>query len=411
MRPRSLHRLRVVVRAREHQISRPTQGRRLFEQLGIVVFNIAEMTQQRLAEGSGRVEAGKQREGFEFRGRGRQCLRLPVLDHLQPVLDHPQEAIGLDHLRRRLRLHPCGGHQRLDRRAGGRLPQLRIAPAPDQLLGLGEELDLADAAAAKLDIMAGHGDVPVAFHRMDLPLDGMDVLDGGEIQMLAPDERPQALQEGLAGLDIAGDGPRLDHRRPFPVLTHALVIGLRRQHREGEGRGGGVGPQAQVGAEHIAGVGPLLQDAQEIPRQADEEILDRALAGVAGDFRVVEQYQIDVAGIVQLARAKFPHAQDHQPGAFQRVVGVRRRQVARVDAPLQQMPRCAVDSRVGEIAERPGHALQRQNSHNIGQSHGEGDTAPRLAQGLHQPPGIFFRCSRSVYKPLQFLQDRLRPLG
>ncbi len=151
--------------------------------------------------------------------------------------------------------------------------------------------------------MSGHGDVPVAFHRMDLPLDGMDVLDGGEIQMLAPDEWPQPLQEGFAGLDIAGDGPRLDHRRPFPVLSHAFVVGFRGQYREGQGRGGGIGPQPEIRAEHIAGIGPLLQDAQQVPRQADKEILDRPLAGVAGYFRVVEQDQIDVAGVIQLPRA------------------------------------------------------------------------------------------------------------
>ena len=37
--------------------------------------------------------------------------------------------------------------------------QLRLAPAGDQLLRLHEELDLADAAAAELDVVAGDGDV------------------------------------------------------------------------------------------------------------------------------------------------------------------------------------------------------------------------------------------------------------
>ena len=68
-------------------------------------------------------------------------------------------------------------------------------PAEDQLLGLGEELDLADAAAAKLDVVAADGDVAVALDGVDLALDRMDVLDGREIQMLAPNERPEPTQE------------------------------------------------------------------------------------------------------------------------------------------------------------------------------------------------------------------------
>ena len=55
--------------------------------------------------------------------------------------------------------------------------QARTAAAEDQLLGLDEELDLADAAAPELHVMAGHDDLGMAPHGVDLPLHGVDVGD------------------------------------------------------------------------------------------------------------------------------------------------------------------------------------------------------------------------------------------
>src|SRR3546814_21002056 len=59
--------------------------------------------------------------------------------------------------------------QRLD---GARRAQGRLAAAPDELLGLGEKLDLADAAAPERYVMAVDGDHRAALVRVDLPLDG-----------------------------------------------------------------------------------------------------------------------------------------------------------------------------------------------------------------------------------------------
>ena len=64
----------------------------------------------------------------------------------------------------------------------------RVAAAGDELLGLHEELDLADAAAAELDVVAGDRDLAVAAIGVDLPLDRVDVGDRGEVEIFAPDE-------------------------------------------------------------------------------------------------------------------------------------------------------------------------------------------------------------------------------
>ena len=131
----------------------------------------------------------------------RQGMGLLVLDHLQPVLQLPQIAIVALELLADLRLDPAFRHQRIQRVLGRGRAQARMAPAQDQLLGLGEEFDLADAAAAQLDIVAGDRDLAMPDMGVDLPLDGLDVLDGREIQIAPPDERPERGQELRAGLE------------------------------------------------------------------------------------------------------------------------------------------------------------------------------------------------------------------
>ena len=135
--------------------------------------------------------------------------------------------------------------------------------AGDQLLGLHEELDLADAAAAELDVVALDGDLAMALVGVDLPLHRVDVGDRGEVEILAPDERRRRLEERFAGGDVAGAGARLDHRGALPVLARALVVVERRRGRDRDLGRGRVGPQPQVDAEHIAVAGALLQQLHE----------------------------------------------------------------------------------------------------------------------------------------------------
>ena len=130
--------------------------------------------------------------------------------------------------------------------------------AGDQLLRLHEELDLADAAAPELDVVAGDRDRAEALEGMDLPLHGVDVGDGREVEIFAPDEGRELAQERLAGGDVAGHGARLDEGGALPVLAEALVVVERGVGRERDLRGAGIGPQPQIGAEHIAVAGALL---------------------------------------------------------------------------------------------------------------------------------------------------------
>ena len=135
------------------------------------------------------------------------------------MLDPAQIAVCGDHRFGDAGLDTTGGGQRIERVARCTHPERRVAAAPDELLGLGEKLDLADAATPQLDVVAVNRDGVAAVVGVDLTLDRVDVANRREIEVLAPDERHQRLDEGLADGAVTGYRARLDHRRALPVLT------------------------------------------------------------------------------------------------------------------------------------------------------------------------------------------------
>ncbi len=226
-----------------------------------MLLDPAQMLQSELGKFIGIGKAGEARDPIEFRAAPGQGLRLLIVDHLQPMFDDAEEAVGFDQFLGNGFGGAAGGGQGAQRRAGAANAQCRVPPAEDELLGLGEKFDLADAAAAELDVVAGHGDRAVAAQRVDLALDRVNVLDRVEIEVAAPDERTQRRHERVAGVAVRGNGPRFYHRRAFPILSHAFVIRLRGKDRDrGRGRAR-IGAQTQIGAENIAVGGALAQRA------------------------------------------------------------------------------------------------------------------------------------------------------
>src|SRR5205814_6371571 len=109
--------------------------------------------------------------------------------------------------------------------------QVRMPASGDELLGLNEELDLADAAAAQLEIVAFDRDVVMAAIGVDLPLHGVNVGDRRVIEIFAPDERDEIGEKSFPGDDVARTDAGLDERGALPVLSRALVIPQRRERR------------------------------------------------------------------------------------------------------------------------------------------------------------------------------------
>ena len=85
-------------------------------------------------------------------------MRLFIVDHLQPMLSVAEEPIGIGELLRSAGIHPTSLARANSMSKSGAAAQSQVAAAGDQLLSLNEELDLADAAAAELEIVPGDGD-------------------------------------------------------------------------------------------------------------------------------------------------------------------------------------------------------------------------------------------------------------
>ena len=251
----------------------------------------------------------------------------------------------------RLRCDPSPFRQLAEHRHGRAAAQLRKTPAGDQLLGLDEELDLADAATTELDVVPLHGDLAMTLMRMDLTLDRMDVGDRRIVHVFAPDVGLQFLQKGFARREVAGHRTRLDHRRAFPVLAAALVVGQRGLDGDGKRRRARVRTQAKVGAEDIAMFGAVLEDAHQPARKPHEQV--GCIHGIddRGCRRIEEDDEIDVGGKVQLVRAELAHAEDDPAGAFARVFRIGQLELAlTVRVEKQEVDR-RVDACVGETAQ------------------------------------------------------------
>lgn len=130
----------------------------------------AGVVEQRRLEGRQVGKAREQRQRGQRLGPGGQALGLLVPDHLDPVLQGAQERVGRTQLVPGLPVDPALRDEFGQHRDRTPPPQGGLAAAEDELLGLNEELDLPDAAAADLDVVAADRDGLVSADHVDLPL-------------------------------------------------------------------------------------------------------------------------------------------------------------------------------------------------------------------------------------------------
>ena len=226
-------RIGIIFGAGENKIARCSGKRHvIFKQFGIIVFDIAQMKQQVGLKGIKRLIPKEGRKGEQPLICIGQGLGLLIIDHLQAVFDRAQELIGRHHLVADFLGYLTEFGQGAQRVAGRLAAQRNLTSAPDQLLGLGKKLDLADTATAQFNVVAGDVDLAAALVGIDLALDGMNVLNGNEIKMLAPDKRAQNFKKLIARNAISTNDTGLDHGRAFPVLPDCFVIGFSRNHRQ-----------------------------------------------------------------------------------------------------------------------------------------------------------------------------------
>ena len=279
---------------------------------------------------------------------GRQHLRLPITDTLQRMLGITEELVAFLHLRnhgRRQITLPLQRGQHLEQRP---LLQAEVAPAVNQLEGLGDELDLANAAGAELDVLA-HALAP--HFLLNQQLHRAQRLDGGEIQVAAIDEGAQHLQQFCPRGLIATHHARLDHGVALPVTTLVLVVLLQRVEAEHQRAARAIWAQAHVGAEHEAVDGDRIQRLDQLLPQTDEELLiiQRALhtLGLA-TFGIAED-QVDVRRQVEFVRTELAHTEDDHVLRLAAAPPHRRtelRAMARVQPVIGQ-----IDAGIGEIGQ------------------------------------------------------------
>src|SRR3954465_2146260 len=108
------------------------------------------------------VKTEEARERLELLALVRQRVGLLVGHHLQPVLDLAQESIRFAEIACRLAANPAALGQIFERHQRLAAAQLRMPASRDELLGLDEELDLANAPAPELDVVTLDRDLVMA---------------------------------------------------------------------------------------------------------------------------------------------------------------------------------------------------------------------------------------------------------
>ena len=308
-------------------------------------------------------------------------MRLGVVDHLQTVLDLTQGAVILGQGRGDLLRDPAlvgQSRQPLYRAAH---PQIGVAPARNDLAGLGEELNLANAPLAQLQVMAAKGQravQPLMIANGQTHV--MGVLNGREIQMFTPHKRAQPVQIGPPRVEITGTGTRLDMRGALPRAPDALIIGLGRRHRHTDRRHLRIGAQAQIGAKHIAVAGDVGQDRAHLTGHTDKGRTGVMIIVGVEPVLIKQANQVDIRGIVQLTRTVFAHRQRDHPRTGRHIILGHPRQLAARNFGGDQTFDRHIDTEIGKARQRAGHLLQIPCARQIGQRDPQGRAALGLSQ-------------------------------
>mmetsp|Transcript_23431 Transcript_23431/g.41164 ORF Transcript_23431/g.41164 Transcript_23431/m.41164 type:complete len:627 (-) Transcript_23431:312-2192(-) len=282
---------------------------------------------------------------------GWQVVGLRVPHHLHAVLDRAGKAVVVRQLCRQVILDPPFLCQLLQSGHRAPHPQVGIAPPCNQLPGLGEKLDLANAAASKFHIVPGQGNRPTgALVRPDGKTHVVGILHSRKIKMSPPNKGAQILQKPLTRCDIAGAWPRLDIGGPLPCAPQPLIVPLCRAHRHDHRCNRRVRAQPQVGPKHIALAGDIAQRGAHVLHCLDTGPPDgRKIIGVMPRF-IEKTDQIDVGGIVQLKRAHLAHGQHKQTDI---AVG----QLAPLDLLREPGGQRRLTGHVSQLRQRAGHVF------------------------------------------------------
>ncbi len=244
----------------------------------------------------------------------------------------------------------------------------------------------------------------MSLDRVDLPLQGLHVCDGGEIQILAPDIGLETLEELLAEGQVAGDGTGLDHGRPLPILTHAFIVDTSRLDRDCDLGGARVGPQPQINPVGVAVRRYFLQKRNETPGQAHKEFCRLRPASGKRRVRIKKYDKIDITRIIELVSAELAHGQHSIPGARTRAAGRGKVELARPGSRQQEVVHGRTNDGIGKVGQFEQHGIDRQSRGQISNGQEQRSARPDLADRAQE----FFIARRYADTPRNFSAKVLR---
>jgi hypothetical protein len=320
-----------------------------------------------------------------------QAVRLPVLDHLQPVFDRAQQPVGSRQLLRLPGGDPPGRGQRRQRALRARRAQRGLATAMDELVHVREELDLADAAAAALQVVARAECLAVGIMVADPPGDRLELADRAEIERAPPHERVDRLQEIAPDRRVPSDMAGTDERGTLPGQRARLIMRDRRIHRQRDRRHLGRRAQPQIDPEHIALAVPLLDEVgQRLPNPHPG--LGRLLARPSRQHGgIVEVEQVHVGRIIELPAAELAESDD---GKAARLLARRPGRHHRLQRLLKRL--------VGEVGQGAHHIVQAEQAGEVADAERQRERAapaPQSARYIRRACSTFHRIFKRLAEP------------
>ena len=297
----------------EHEIDLRLGGRivrdgvveEMIEDAAIEGGRLRELGPEPLAAGRVAAVAEPAGEPAELRVGRRQGVRLAIVEDLEPMLDGAEERGGAFEDLPLLVGEAAGRGEPPDRLERGPRPDGRRVAPREQLEKLDRELDVTDAAAARLHVggVAPRPDRPL----LDPPLERLDAADVGAGEPAPPDPGLQGLQQPPPEVGVAAHAAGLDPRLPLPGAARLVEVAEHRLECHRCRPGAAVRPQPQVHAVGDAVRRRVGHEPHGILHDAVEELLvgggPRAVHAAVGR---VHEHEIDVAGVVELAAPELP---------------------------------------------------------------------------------------------------------
>ena len=307
-------------------------------------------------------------------------MRLPLGDHLDPVLEAAKHDVRLGQLVAVAAGEEAGIEQALERFERAPDPEIGVAAPVQELERLHEELDLADAAAAELQIDPRRPRRLLL--RADLEL--AHLVDRLQIEVLAEDERSEPSQRFLAGLQVSRDRSRFQQGEALPGGPLRLVVQLEAADGVHDRAAAALRAQVQVDAKDEAAFRRHARRAHRGGHGLGQAGIEGEVVESARPLRaavlVVQVEDVRIGGEVQLFAAQLAHpdhAETRRPARAAPRWGAVQSAEAAVVEPHRRLERAG-----GQAREVAGHL--RNGS--------PGEVAQRDAQHLRllvpaQPPG------------------------